>query len=114
MNECLFCRIAAREIDAEIVSETEEWVAFRDIEPQAPTHILIVPRNHVATANDLAAEDDDIMGRLVRGAAQIAVSEGIAEDGYRLVLNTNPGAGQSVFHLHVHLLGGRPMGWPPG
>jgi histidine triad (HIT) family protein len=114
MSECLFCGIVGGEIDAKIVAEGDDWVAFRDIDPRAPTHVLIVPREHVATTNDLTAEHDALMGRLVRAGAEIAAREGIADDGYRMVVNCNRGAGQSVWHVHMHLLGGRPMGWPPG
>ncbi len=114
MSDCLFCKIVAGEIAAKRVSEGEDWVAFRDINPQAPTHILVVPREHVATVNDLDAGHEALVGKLVRAAAGIAAAEGIAEDGYRLVVNTNKGAGQSVFHIHLHLLGGRALHWPPG
>ena len=114
MSDCLFCGIVAGEIDVDLVAEGDEWVAFRDINPQAPTHVLIVPREHIATANDLGPGHEDLIGRLVRAAADLAEREGIAESGYRLVLNCNRGAGQSVFHVHLHLLGGRSMTWPPG
>ena len=111
---CLFCKLAAGELEAEIVAEGDEWMAFRDIRPQAPTHVLVIPREHVSTVNDLKAYHEPLVGQLVRGAAEIARSEGIADEGYRLVLNCNRGAGQTVFHVHLHLLGGRPMTWPPG
>ena len=114
MTECLFCRIARGEIEARVVDEGEEWVAFRDIDPRAPTHVLVIPREHVSTTDELGERHDALVGRLVRAAAGIARKEGIAEDGYRLVLNCNRGAGQSVWHVHLHLLGGRPLGWPPG
>jgi len=114
MSECLFCAIVRGEIDARMVAEGDDWIAFRDIDPRAPTHVLIVPREHVATTNELTAAHDALMGRLVRAAAEIATSEGIADDGYRLVVNCGRGAGQSVWHVHMHLLGGRAMGWPPG
>lgn len=114
MSDCLFCRIARGEIEADIVAEGEEWLAFRDIQPQAPTHVLVVPRAHVATTNDLDPGQDALVGRLVRAAAEVAAAEGIAEDGWRLVVNCNAGAGQSVYHIHLHVLGGRPMRWPPG
>ena len=114
MDNCLFCRIADGEIPAEIVSEDDDLLAFRDVNPQAPTHVLVIPRRHIATTNDLAAGDDAIVGRMVRTAGEIAASEGIAEDGYRMVLNCNERAGQSVFHIHLHMLGGRAMRWPPG
>lgn len=112
---CLFCKIVAGEIDADIIYETEHLLAFRDINPQAPTHVLIIPRRHVATINDIAAaEAEDEIGRLYGAAAHIARQEGIADDGYRVVMNCNEAAGQTVFHLHLHLLGGRSLGWPPG
>lgn len=114
MSECLFCSIVAGDTEAEVVAEGDEWLAFRDINPQAPTHVLVVPRDHVATANDLEPEHEDLVGKLVRAGAEIAADEGVAESGYRLVLNCNEGAGQSVFHLHLHVLGGRGMRWPPG
>jgi len=105
-DQCLFCRIARREIPATLVAETEDCVAFRDINPQAPVHVLVVPREHVASLND--ATDARLVGRLAVVAAEIARKEGIA------VINTNADAGQTVFHIHLHLLGGRRLGWPPG
>lgn len=114
MSDCVFCRIGSGELPADIVAEGDAWVAFRDLQPQAPTHILIIPRRHITTANDLEGTDDALTGELVRAAAGIAASEGVAEAGYRLVCNTNRGGGQSVFHLHFHLLAGRPLAWPPG
>ena len=113
-NDCLFCKIVAGEIPAEIIFETETAIAFRDINPQAPTHVLIIPRRHIPTINDLQSGDEEIVGDLYMAAARIAADEGIAEDGYRVVMNCNEGAGQTVFHIHLHLVGGRPMGWPPG
>lgn len=112
--ECLFCKIAAGEIPADIVYQDEDWVAFRDINPQAPTHILIIPREHLATLNDASADHAGLLGRMLLAAKQVAAREEIDETGYRAVINTNAGAGQSVFHVHVHLLGGRQMAWPPG
>ncbi len=112
--DCLFCKISAGTIPAKIVFENERIVAFDDINPQAPTHIQIIPRKHIATTLELGAEDRELMGEIVQTAAALARERGIAEDGFRLVVNTNPGAGQSVYHLHVHLLGGRSLGWPPG
>lgn len=111
-NDCLFCRIVRREIPATLVFEDDDVVAFRDINPQAPTHIVIVPRDHVASLND--ASDAAQLGKLSLAAARLARTEGIAESGYRTVLNTNRDAGQTVFHIHLHLLGGRHLGWPPG
>ncbi len=117
MNDpgCLFCKIIAGDISADVVYETDQLLAFRDINPQAPTHVLIIPRRHVATINDIAeAEAQDEIGLLYAAAAHIAREEGIADDGYRVVMNCNEAAGQTVFHLHLHLLGGRNMTWPPG
>ena len=111
---CLFCRLIAGEIPASTVYEDAEIVAFNDINPQAPMHVLIVPRKHVATLNDLAADDDQLVGAMVRRAAAIARENGYDASGYRTVFNTNAGAGQSVFHVHLHVLGGRPLAWPPG
>jgi histidine triad (HIT) family protein len=112
--DCLFCKIVAGEIPATIVSQNDHVVAFKDITPQAPTHVLVVPRRHIATLNDLASADDGLVGEMVRVAAGIARDAGHAEHGYRTVFNTNADAGQTVFHIHLHLLGGRKMGWPPG
>ena len=111
-ENCLFCRIVRKEIPAKIVAETEDCVAFRDINPQAPVHILIVPRAHIPTVKD--AKDPSVVGKLTQLAADLAQREGVADSGYRLVINTNADAGQTVFHLHMHLLGGRHMAWPPG
>ncbi len=112
--DCLFCKIAAREIPAKFVHEDAELVAFRDIAPQAPTHILIIPREHIATLNDLSEQHAGLIGQMTMLAQRLARQEGVAEEGYRLVFNCNAGAGQSVWHVHMHLLGGRPMRWPPG
>jgi histidine triad (HIT) family protein len=114
MAECLFCSIAEGKIPASKVYEDEWCVAFRDIKPQAPTHVLIVPRRHIATLNDLTPADAELVGRLLLAAKKIAADEGVAEAGYRTVINCNQAAGQAVFHIHVHLLGGRNLGWPPG
>jgi histidine triad (HIT) family protein len=111
---CLFCKVLSGDIPADIVYESETALAFRDINPQAPTHVLIIPRKHIATINDIAIEDQEIVGSLYSAAREIAASEGIAEDGYRAVMNCNEGAGQTVFHVHLHLIGGRDLGWPPG
>ncbi len=111
-DDCLFCRIIRGEIPARFVAQTPECVAFRDIDPQAPTHIVIVPRAHIPTL--LAVKDPLIVGQMTQMASRLAVSEGVAESGFRVVVNTNGDAGQSVFHLHMHLLGGRQMSWPPG
>lgn len=114
MAECLFCRIIRGEIPSKKVYEDEDAFAFRDIDPQAPTHILILPKRHIATLNDLTPEDAELVGKLFLVAKKLAKDEGVAEAGYRAVFNCNADAGQAVFHLHLHLLGGRPMGWPPG
>ncbi|GAB3459608.1 histidine triad nucleotide-binding protein [Streptomonospora sediminis] len=112
--DCLFCKIAAGEVPAEIVREGERVLAFRDINPQAPTHVLVIPRRHYPDAVSAAREDTGVMDEIAREAHAIAAAEGIDSTGYRLVFNTGPGSGQTVFHLHCHLLGGRGMEWPPG
>ncbi|MDX2410694.1 MAG: histidine triad nucleotide-binding protein [Woeseiaceae bacterium] len=112
--DCLFCKIVAGDIPAEIIYESESAIAFRDINPQAPTHVLIIPRQHIATINDLDDGDDATVGQLFKAAKVIAAAEGFAGDGYRVVMNCNEAAGQTVFHIHLHLLGGRPLTWPPG
>lgn len=112
MGDCLFCKIASGEIPATIVAQDKQFVAFRDINPQAPTHILVIPRAHIATLNE--AKDGGLLGGLLAHARDLAKQEGLADRGYRVVVNTNPEAGQTVFHLHAHLLGGRSMHWPPG
>lgn len=114
MAECLFCKIIAREIPASIVYEDERVLAFNDINPQGPTHVLVVPKAHIPSLNDLTPEHDEIIGEIVRRAASIARQRGISAGGFRAVFNTNIDAGQTVFHLHLHLIGGRIMHWPPG
>ena len=114
MADCLFCKIVTREIPASIVYEDDHVLAFNDINPQAPTHVLLVPKRHIASLDDLTPGDDQIVGELARRAAAIARDRGIAAGGYRTVFNTNRDAGQTVFHIHLHLLGGRAMKWPPG
>jgi histidine triad (HIT) family protein len=111
-DDCLFCRLIRGEIPANLVAQTPECVAFRDIDPQAPTHVVIVPRAHIPTLADV--KDPLIVGQMAKLATEIAKSEGVAESGFRIVVNTNANGGQTVFHLHMHLLGGRRMGWPPG
>ena len=113
-SDCLFCKIVAGEIPAKTVFEDDRAIAFRDINPQAPVHVLIVPRQHIATLNDLAVADEALAGHLISVGRDLARSEGVAERGYRLLFNTGRESGQTVFHIHLHLLGGRPMGWPPG
>jgi len=112
--DCLFCRIVRREIPASIVYEDDRVLAFNDINPQGPTHVLVVPKQHIASLNDLSPEHDAIVGEVVRRAAAIAKSRGIDAAGFRAVFNTNRDAGQTVFHIHLHLIGGRPLEWPPG
>ena len=114
MAECLFCKIIAREVPASIVYEDDRVLAFNDINPQGPTHVLVVPKQHIATLNDLSPADDQIVGELVRRAAAIARERGIDAGGFRAVFNTNRDAGQTVFHIHLHLIGGRSLAWPPG
>ena len=111
-DKCLFCRIAAGEIPAKKVHEDGDVIAFHDINPQAPTHVLVIPTDHCASLNQ--AKDTRVLGNLLAFAREVARSEGIGDRGYRVVLNTNPDGGQTVFHLHLHVLGGRPMAWPPG
>lgn len=113
-NNCLFCKIISAEIPAELVHQDERCVAIRDINPQAPTHVLIIPREHMESLDEASAKDEALLGHLLRIAARIANEAGHDETGYRTVINTGAGAGQSVFHLHVHVLGGRPLAWPPG
>ena len=114
MSDCLFCRIIKREIPASIVYEDERVLAFNDINPQAPTHVLVIPKRHIASLNEISVEDDQLLGELVRRAAAIAKERGLSAGGFRTVFNTNRDAGQTVFHIHLHLLGGRSMTWPPG
>lgn len=113
-QECIFCAIVSGKVKSQIAYEDEDVVAFHDINPQAPVHILVIPRKHIASLNETSEDDLQLLGKLLLVARNIAKEKGISEDGYRIVLNTNRGAGQSVFHIHLHLLGGRPFGWPPG
>jgi len=114
MTDCLFCKIRDGEVPAEKVYEDEDVLAFNDVNPQAPVHVLIVPKKHISTVNDVSPGDSGIIGKLYLAAKAIAAKHEIAEDGYRLVVNCNAMAGQTVFHIHLHLLGGRRMVWPPG
>lgn len=114
MSDELFLKIIRREIPADIVFESDSVLAFRDIDPQAPTHVLIIPKRRVPTLNDLSDDDAALVGEMVLAARDIASQEGVSEDGYRLVFNCNRDGGQSVYHIHLHLLGGRRMTWPPG
>ena len=113
-TDCLFCKIVDGDLRADIVYENDSLIAFRDIDPKAPTHILLIPRRHIATMNDLQGGDKDLAGELFVTATKLAAEEGLADDGYRVVMNCNEAAGQSVFHIHLHLMGGRKMSWPPG
>jgi histidine triad (HIT) family protein len=113
MSDCLFCKIVAGTIPAKLVSEDDRSVAFRDVNPQAPTHVLIVPRKHIASLDELTDDDAALVGHLLVVARKIAATEGLTE-GYRTLFNTGKAAGQTVFHIHLHLVGGRPLGWPPG
>jgi histidine triad (HIT) family protein len=113
-QDCLFCRIIAGEITSDVVYRDERSLAFRDIHPQAPLHVLIIPREHMESLDEATQKDEAILGHLLRVAARVANEQGLSESGYRTVINTGAGAGQSVFHLHVHVLGGRTLNWPPG
>ncbi|MGI8735139.1 MAG: histidine triad nucleotide-binding protein [Pyrinomonadaceae bacterium] len=111
---CLFCRIVAGELPAELLHQDELCVVIRDVNPQAPTHLLVIPREHLESLDEAGRQDEETLGHLLRVAARQANEQGLSESGYRTVINTGAGAGQSVFHLHVHILGGRSMSWPPG
>ena len=113
-SDCLFCKIAHRDVPASVVYEDDHLLAFNDINPQGPTHVLVIPKQHIASLNDLSPEHDRIVGELVRRAAAIAKERGIDAGGFRMVFNTNRDAGQTVFHIHLHLIGGRKLAWPPG
>ena len=114
MTECLFCRIVAGEIPATIVYQDDRLVAFKDINPQAPGHVLVIPKRHIPSLNDLTAADYALVGEMIRRGAALAAEMGFTERGYRTVFNTNADAGQTVFHIHLHVLGGRRLAWPPG
>jgi histidine triad (HIT) family protein len=113
-QDCLFCRIVAGEIPSDIIYQDERSIAFRDTNPQAPVHVLVIPREHMESLDEASQKDEAMLGHLLRVAARVANEQGLSESGYRTVINTGAGAGQSVFHLHVHVLGGRSMNWPPG
>jgi len=113
-QECLFCKILAGDIPADVVYESETALAFRDINPQAPTHVVIIPRQHIATINDIETDDQVVVGGLFMAEQTIAKQQGFADDGYRVVMNCNENAGQTVFHIHLHLLAERQLTWPPG
>ena len=114
MSDCLFCKMVAGEIQPDVVFENDDVLAFRDLNPQAPLHVLVIPKVHIATTNELTPDNADVVGKLYLAAKQIAADAGVSEPGYRMVMNCNAGAGQSVYHIHLHVLGGRPLGWPPG
>ena len=114
MTDCMFCKMVSGEITPDTVYEDDDVLAFRDINPQAPVHVLVIPKQHVATINDLDADSSALIGKMMMAAAKIAQQEGFAEQGYRTIMNCNAHGGQTVFHIHLHLLGGRVMGWPPG
>ena len=113
-QDCIFCKVVAGEIPADNIYGDDRAVAFRDINPQAPVHALVIPRAHIESLDDAAQRDEALLGHLLRVAARVANQEGLSESGYRTVINTGAGAGQSVFHLHLHVIGGRPLAWPPG
>lgn len=113
-EDCVFCDIVEGRVETELVDEGDHWIAFRDRNPQAPTHLLVIPRRHVASLSDLEGSDRAMAGELLLACARVADGEGLVDEGYRVVANTNSGAGQTVFHLHLHVLGGRAMRWPPG
>lgn len=114
MKDCLFCKMVSGEIKTDMVLETKELIAFRDINPQAPLHVLVVPRKHITTLNDTIEPDAILVGKMTLAAQEVARNAGVDESGYRLVMNCNPDGGQSVYHIHMHVLGGRQMKWPPG
>ena len=111
---CLFCKIVGKEIHAEIVFDDLEMIVIRDLRPQSPTHLLVIPKQHIATINDIDSKDEQLLGRMILTAKRMAKAEGFSEEGYRLVFNVNSGGGQEVYHIHLHVLGGRQMTWPPG
>lgn len=114
MPDCIFCKIASGDIPSDKVYEDDSLVGFRDIQPQAPTHIVIIPKEHIETVNDITEDDSELLSGMLLACQRIAKDEGLSENGYRIVINCNRDGGQSVFHLHAHVLGGRKMSWPPG
>ena len=114
MSDCLFCKITQGEIPADIIFENDDVLAFNDVNPQAPVHLLIIPKKHISTVNDMTDDDQLIMGKLFSAAKAIAKQKGVSDDGYRLVVNCNEKAGQTVFHIHMHMLADRALTWPPG
>lgn len=113
-NDCIFCRIIAGEIPVSVIYKDERALAFRDSNPQAPVHALVIPREHIESLDEASQRDEGALGHLLRVAARVANDQGLSESGYRTIINTGAGAGQSVFHLHIHVLGGRSLNWPPG
>lgn len=113
-DDCVFCKIAEKQIPAKVVYEDDLFLAFEDLDPKAPLHLLFIPKKHISTLNDISERDIDLAGRMLKAVSSVAVSKGIGETGYRVVINCNRDGGQEVFHLHFHLLGGRAFGWPPG
>jgi len=113
-QDCIFCHVVTGDVRAEVVFQDDRCIAFRDINPQAPVHVLIIPREHIESLDDAGRSDEPLLGHILRVAARVANDEGLTESGFRTVINTGAGAGQSVLHLHLHVLGGRPMLWPPG
>ncbi len=114
MSDCLFCKIINGDIPGDIVYQDDDVIGFNDINPQAPTHVLFIPRKHISTINDIKAADAELVGKMYLAAQHVAAERGVAEEGYRVVMNCNAAAGQTVFHIHLHLLAGRLMSWPPG
>ena len=114
MSDCIFCKIIAGDIPSKVVYEDDHVLAFRDLNPEAPTHVLVIPKTHISTINDISESQAELVGRMYLAAKKVAEIEGIAEEGYRTVMNCNARAGQTVFHIHLHVLGGRDMRWPPG
>jgi histidine triad (HIT) family protein len=112
--DCLFCRIITRDIPGDIVFENDDVIAFRDVAPQAPTHVLVVPKKHIETIDHAGPEDEALLGKLILAGQKVAAQEGLSDDGYRLVFNVNNAGGQAVYHIHLHVIGGRQMTWPPG
>lgn len=114
MSDCLFCKMVSGDIQPDVVYENDHVLAFRDLAPQAPTHVLVIPKKHISTLNDLTPEDVEVMGHMALAAKEVARIDGLSENGYRTVMNCNGHGGQTVFHIHMHVLGGRQMTWPPG
>lgn len=114
MNDCLFCKIVAGQLPGNIVFENDELIVLEDIHPKAPTHLLVIPKRHISTINDCDTQDERLLGQMILTAKKLAVDGGLSEFGYRLIFNVNEGGGQAVYHIHLHMLGGRQMAWPPG